>query len=30
MCAEWAERCVKEDEVKAIERYIEDRLLEYA
>lgn len=30
MCSEWAERCVTEDEVKAIERYLEDRLLEYA
>ena len=30
MCGEWAERCVKEDEVKAIERYIEDRLIQYA
>jgi predicted ATPase len=30
MCGEWAERCVSEPEVKAIERYLEDRLLEYA
>jgi|SRR5262245_18032647 len=29
MCGEWAERCVTEPEVKAIERYLEDRLLEY-
>jgi hypothetical protein len=30
MCGEWAERCVTEQEVKAIEKYLEDRLLEYA
>ena len=30
MCGEWAERCLGEPEVKAIERYLEDRLLEYA
>ena len=30
MCGEWAERCVSDQEVKAIERYLEDRLLEYA
>jgi hypothetical protein len=29
MCGEWAERCVTEPEVKAIESYLEDRLLEY-
>jgi hypothetical protein len=30
MCGEWAERCVEDAEVKAIERYLEDRLLKYA
>jgi len=30
MCGEWAESCVEDAEVKAIERYLEDRLLEYA
>lgn len=30
MCGEWAERCISDDEVRAIERYLEDRLVEYA
>lgn len=30
MCGEWAEKCVPESAVKAIEGYLEDRLLEYA
>jgi hypothetical protein len=30
MCGEWSERCLNDGEVKAIERYLEDRLLEYA
>jgi hypothetical protein len=30
MCGEWAARCVDDQVVKAIERYLEDRLLEYA
>jgi hypothetical protein len=30
LCGEWAERHVSEPEVRAIERYIEDRLVEYA
>ena len=30
MCGEWAERCLTEQDVKGIERYIEDRQLEYA
>lgn len=29
MCGEWAERCLAETDVVALERYIEDRLLEY-
>ncbi len=29
MCGEWAERCLPESEVKSIERYLEDRLIEY-
>lgn len=30
MCGEWAERCLTEDQIKGLERYIEDRLLEYS
>lgn len=30
MCGEWAERCVSTSDVQAIERYLEDRLLEYS
>jgi predicted ATPase len=30
MCGEWAERCISEQEVKAIERYLEDRLMEFS
>lgn len=30
MCGEWAENCMAEPDVKALERYIEDRLVEYA
>ena len=30
LCGEWAERCVSEAEVRVIETYLEDRLLEYA
>jgi len=30
MCGEWAGNCLGEQPVKAIERYLEDRLLEYA
>jgi hypothetical protein len=29
MCGEWAERCLTDADVRAIEKYIEDRLLEY-
>jgi len=29
MCGEWAERCLSNSDVRSIEKYIEDRLLEY-
>ena len=30
MCGEWTERCLANTQVKEIDKYLEDRLLEYA